>query len=1003
MASLPTGTITFFFTDIEGSTRLFEALGPEYPDLLDRHHQIVRDAISSHSGHEVSTEGDSFFAVFGSAADAVAAAVALQRGLAVAEWPGGTKLRVRVGLHTGEARLTGTTYVGLDVHRAARIMAAAHGGQILISETSRALAERSLSSEITLIDLGEHRLRDLSGRERLFQVLADGLGSEFPPPRTLEATPQNLLPPATELVGRESELREIRDHLGSPNVRLLTLTGPGGIGKTRLALSAAADAVDHMHGGVYFVDLVAARDAAGALQAMVQALRVTVPADGQPRAALAQQIGARRMLLLLDNFEQVIEAADEVADLLQHCPGLKVLVTSREALRIRGERLFPVAPLSQSDAMRLLVKRAREAGTNFALSDDNTDVVADICIRLDGLPLAIELAAARLKLFSASELRDRLARRLELLRGGARDLPPRQRTLRGTIQWSYELLDDDERAIFQLLALFSAARVESVEEVASTVGSLAGIDVVDRLTSLIDKSLVRSAVDAQGQRLSMLETIRDFALEALGNQPAMRREAQGAHAHYFAQFARDMRAGLDSGTQEGALEGLALELGNLQATWRFFVAAGDIAQLHTLLDALWVLYESRGWYHGAIALTNDLLGVLSKSPPAPDRADEEITLRLSLARGLLAIRGYTEEVEQLYRAALALSDAAGLLPKRLPVLRSLASFYLYRGEIDKSAAIGRELLELGEREKDPTLQMEGHLLLGPALAFMGSQGRVALDHLDRAIALFDPERDGRVRFRLGPSPGVAARSVSALLLWLYGHPVTAEARGASALELAAQLRHPYSLAYATFHVTLLDLWSRRLDVAHQRAGDVLDIADEYGYQIWRALGLVLQGVTTASLGDPQGGLMRSEQGMALYENLQTPPVFWPQLLGLRAEASQLAGRSADALELLDRAITLADGDWGSLGLVIQKADLLMSLNDIQGAERLLQRAFDEARAVDARAIQLRAATRLAQPPMSGGNALLRLREVYDTFTEGFDTPDLLDASALLAEAAASRR
>ena len=1002
MTNLPIGTVTFVFTDIEGSTRLLEALGAEYPRLLGRHHEIVRDAISGCSGTEVSTEGDSFFVVFGSATDAVAAAVAVQRALASEEWPGGSKVRVRAGIHTGEGRIAGATYVGLDVHRAARIMAAAHGGQILVSETTRALVERSLGDGMALGDLGTFRLRDLSGHERLFQVLGDGLSRDFPPLRTLDATPNNLPVQMSPLVGRDTERGAVRDLLDSPSVRLLTLTGPGGIGKTRLALQVGADQTERFRDGVYFVDLAAARDAAGALGATAQAVNVTVAGDEQPLAALAQQLQERQLLLLLDNFEQVMAAADDVADLLRQCPGLKVLVTSREALRVRGEHLFAVAPMSPPEAVQLFVQRAREARGDFVLTDESYPVLVEICTRLDGLPLAIELAAARLKLFSPNELRDRLTSRLDLLRGGARDLPTRQRTLRSTIEWSYELLADEERRIFQLMSLFPSARVESVEQVTARVRSLADIDVVDRLASLLDKSLVHSVENADGQRLSMLETIREYASEQLASQPVVALEARRAHADHFAEFARPVPSDADRGTREAALRGVASELGNLQAAWRYFVEAADIARLHQLLDALWMLYEARGWYHAAVALSNDLLDVLSKSPAAADRAEDDITLRMSLARGLLAIRGYTEEVERLYHDVLALSQAAGPLPKRLPVLRGLASFYLYRGEVDKTAAIGRELLDAGERENDTTLQVEGHLLLGPATAFMG-EGMAGLDHLEKAIALFDPERHRHVPFRLGPSPGVAAMAVSALLRWFFGYPDTARILGAKALELAARLQHPYSLAYATFHVTMLDLWSRRLDVAHERAGHVLEIAEEHGYRIWSALGLVLQGVTMARLGDPQGGLTRTEHGIALYENLQTPPIFWPQLLGLRAEACRLAGRSADAMDLLDQAIPMAAGDWTSGGdLMLQKADLLLTLGDVQGAERLLRTAFDGARPVGVRAIQLLAATRLVRLPAQDRNAAVeQLREVYDTFTEGFDTPDLVDARAVLEAAARS--
>jgi predicted ATPase/class 3 adenylate cyclase len=1015
MAPLPTGTVTFFFSDIEGSTRLLEALGHDYDDVLERHRRIVREAFSRSAAVEIGTEGDSFFAVFPSAPDAVAAAVAIQRAIAAEVWPQDSNLRLRIGLHTGEARLAGAGYVGLDIHRAARIMAAAHGGQIVISAATRTLAERSLDDSIQLRDLGEHRLRDLSAPERLYQVLASGLPTDFSPLRTLNAIPNNLPTQTSRLIGRDAELAVIRNHLDSSSVRLLTLTGPGGIGKTRLALQAAADQVDRFPDGVYFVDLSSARDAEAALQTIVQAVHVTVSADDQLRAALAQQLAARQLLLLLDNLEQVMPAADDVAELLSLCPKLKVLVTSREKLRVRGEQLFPVAPLfvpvdglerataeevSRYEAVRLFTERAQEARPDFQLTDDNAAVVAEICARLDGLPLAIELAAARLTLFSPEDLRDRLGGRLELLRGGARDLPARHQTLRSTIEWSYELLDPEERGIFQLLSLFSSARVEAVEAVSAKVQPLADVDVLDRLSSLIDKSLARSVEDGPGRRLSMLESIREFATERLDEQPVLGAACRRAHAEYFAAYSQTRRGNHHGPGRDAALDDLASELGNLQAAWRYFVEAGDVAELNKLLDALWLLHDTRGWYHGAAALATDLLAVLSRAAPSPDRVEDEITLRMSLARALLALRGYTEDVEDLYRDALALTEAAGGVPRRLPVLRSLASFYLYRADMEKTAGIGREMLDLAEQQHDTSLEVEGHLVLGPATAFLG-EVRAGLDHLDRAIALFDPERDGRARLRLGPNPGVAAGAVSGLLYWLFGLPDTAAQRAAGALDLATRLQHPYSLAYATFHVALLDLWSGRLDLADQRAADVLRIADEHDYQIWKAIGLILQGVTTAALGDAESGVGRTEQGIALYQNLRTPPVFWPQVLSLKALAWALAGRATDAIEVVDQAAGLAgEGSWDSASLNTQRADLLLSLDDAQGAEPWLRRAFEEAQQSGGRMLQLRAATRLARiaGPDSRHDAVAQLREIVDTFTEGADNVDLLEARAVLNEA-----
>jgi tetratricopeptide (TPR) repeat protein len=497
----------------------------------------------------------------------------------------------------------------------------------------------------------------------------------------------------------------------------------------------------------------------------------------------------------------------------------------------------------------------------------------------------------------------------------------------------------------------------------------------------------------------MLETIRAYAAEQLDTAPELSLGARRAHAEYYAEFAEARRDGLQGRGREAAFDDLATEFGNLQAAWRYFVDAGDIGQLNKLLDALWALHDARGWYHGAVTLTNDLLEVLSMSAPGPDRAEEEITLRMSLARGLLAIRGYTEEVEQVYRQALTISEAAGAMPKRFPVLRSLASFYLYRGELDKTTAVGRQVLDLAEEQHDTSLELEGSLIVGPALYFMG-ETEAGQAYLERAITLFDPVRHKSPRFRLGPIPGVVANAISGLQYWVDGRPETAGLRAARALELAAELKHPYSRAYATFHVGLLELWRRRPEIARERANQVLEIAEEHDYQIWRALGLVLLGVTTARLGRPEDGLERTDSGIALYENLRTPPVFWPQLLAMRAEACALAGRTADALDLLDQGLALLpEHNWASVSLVLQKGELLLSLGDAS-AESLIRRAFDVAQSLKARIFQLRAATRLAQISGSGdrNDAIARLQEVYEIFAEGFTEPDLLDAHAALTEA-----
>ncbi len=438
MRDLPGGTVTFLFSDIEASTRLLRELGAAvYAQARAEHHRFLREAFGRHGGHEVDTQGEAFFVAFVSAAAAVAAAVDAQRALAAHSWPQERELRVRMGLHSGEALVTADGYAGIDVHRGARIVACAHGGQVLLSATTRELVRDELSAQVLLRDLGEHRLPDLGRPERLFQVVAEGLPQEFPPLRTLESRPTNLPLQATPLIGRRHELQELRELLRRPECRLITLTGPGGIGKTRLALQAAADALDEFRDGVFFVSLEGLNDPQFVHAAIAQALQVEQLESTTLERLLHAHLAEREMLLVFDNFERLVEAAPLVSTLLAASPKLQTLVTSVTPLRLGAELEYPVQPLALpptgtngvglmvSDAVVLFVERARAARPQFQLTDENAAAIAEICARVDGLPLAIELAAARTRVLPPQALLERLGQRLSVLTGGARDAPER--------------------------------------------------------------------------------------------------------------------------------------------------------------------------------------------------------------------------------------------------------------------------------------------------------------------------------------------------------------------------------------------------------------------------------------------------------------------------------------------------------------------------------------------------------------------------------------------------
>ncbi|HYF11472.1 MAG TPA: adenylate/guanylate cyclase domain-containing protein [Actinomycetota bacterium] len=1002
---LPTGTITFLFTDIEGSTRLVQRLGEGYYRLLERHQAILRDAWARHGGVEVLTEGDSFFVVFPSAPEALAAAVEGQRALETEAWPEDSRVRVRMGLHTGEGILGAGSYVGVDVHRAARIAAAGHGGQILVSESTRALVS---PDGISFRDLGSHRLKDLLEAERIHQVEAPGLATEFPPLATLTSRPNNLPTQTSVFLGRDEELARIREAFDE-GARLVTLIGPGGIGKTRLALHAAAELSSRLTDGVFFVDLSPVRDAGSAFEAVVRAVgeaRTDEPALEQ----LERTLQPKRVLLLLDNLEQVMDMTEGIVHLVQRCPSVHVLVTSREALRVRDERLVPIPPLALpsataspeellgSDAVRLFLERAREQQPSFDPGEEDLAAIGSICARLDGLPLGIELAAARLNLFSPSELRDRLRDRVDALGRGARDLPERQRTIRSTIAWSYELLEAQEQAIFRLLSVFSSAHPDTVEAVASEAGVDA--DVLETLDSLIAKSLVRTVATERGRRLTMLGIIREYARERLSEDP-LGDTIERAHAEHAATFASSYRDRVHGPGRGAALELVEVELDNLLVAWRYWIAAGDLERLDMLLDALWALHDARGWYHGAAELTNGLLDVLGRTPSSPERAVEEITVRTSLARALMAIRGYTAEVEATYRRALELAEEVGGIPERIPVLRSLVSLHLYRGESEEGIVIARQLLALAEQQGDRGLMAEGNLHLGTMTMSLGD-AHGGMVHLRRAIELFDPEQHGTGRFRLGPSPGVSSRTTLGFILWLTGHADQAHQQAWAAIEVSDRIAQPYSLAYARFHVGLLNAWERRWDRTEEMATEVLDIAGRHEFAIWKATSLVLNALAQAATGRRDEAVGASDAGVTLYRDMTAPPIFWPLILWLRARTLAYLGRPEDGLDAIDSALTFVQGPGRPDVLAAQfpavRADLLAAVGDASGAAATYRHAIDIAHQAGARMSELQATIGLAKVTDGGERhaALEQLARVYAGFTEGLDAPDVVAAREMLA-------
>jgi predicted ATPase len=986
---------------------------------LERHDVILRDAIDKAEGALVKSTGDGLMAVFGSAAAAIRAALETQRELLAELWPEMCSIRVRMGVHSGEAEARGGDYFGPAVNRAARVMAAGHGGQVLLSAATAALVTDRLPPETALRDLGEHRLKDLERPERLFQLVHAGLSEDFPPLRTLDLRPNNLPTQASAFVGREAELRAVRQRIDDPQVRLLTLTGPGGTGKTRLALRAAAEQIDRFADGVFFVDLAGARNNDAVVALIGAAVGLTETRERSPIDDLKRQMRPQEVLLVLDNFEQVTIAAPTLVELLEECPGLKVLVTSREALHVRGENLLPVPPLtlpagegrrsvedlSQFEAIQLFVERARAVRPEFNLTDDNAAAVADICRRLDGLPLAIELATARLNLFSPEALRDRLRSRLKVLAGGARDLPARQQTLRATIEWSYQLLEPVEQRLFELLSIFSGATLEAVEAVVDGLipSAVGGLDAVDGVSSLLDKSLI-SQVETRdgGARFVMLETIHEYAAERLDDAPDFAEAARESHADYFARFAAEEWTAISVGDGERPLDTLASELENLRTAWRHWVSHGDLDRLNQVVDGLWQLYEARGWYHATIELANDLLSVLATTPPTPERWQQEVTLRTSLARAQTLLRGYTGEIEDTYAEALALFEGHREVPQLFPVLRSLASFHGFRGEVDKGVEIGQEILRLADAQGDSSMRVDGEVLVGANTAFAGDLAG-GLAHLDQAIAAFEKDGYRPRRLRLGNDPRVSCLTTSGFILWMQGYPDRAVERADRAIALASAIDHPYSHAYALYHSGFLHLWRREPARVRDRALALRQIVESNDFPIWRALGLCLLGAATSSLGDPPTGVAEIEEGLDQYQGLRTPPVFWPMVRSMQAGVYGEVGRPEAGLMSIEESLQIA----GQEALLapffhIVRGDLLRLLPepDEVGATESYTKAFDVAASIGARSLELRAALRLwrvsaAAVPTRRKSRLAVVRELYETFDDGLSTPDLVDAAQVL--------
>ncbi|MGN6379493.1 MAG: ATP-binding protein [Gaiellales bacterium] len=698
MRTLPEGELTLLFTDIDGSTRLVQEYGERYPEVLAGHRQVLRDAFDRHGGVEVDTQGDAFFVVFPQAGDAVSAAVEAQRGLA------GGPVRVRMGLHTGIPMRTPEGYAGMHVHRAARIAASGHGGQVLLSRSSADAAD----GPFELRDLGEHRLKDLPEPEWIFQVRGDGLALEFPPLRSLSNT--NLPIPGRRLVGRERELTAVASTIRSSRSRVVTLTGAGGTGKTRLAVQAGLELVEHFPNGVLFVGLAPLTNARLVITAIAHTLGVS-ESPGEPLLeTVAAHLEMRRLLLILDNFEHVVDAAADVAGLVARAGGLTVLATSREALRIEAEQEFPLAPLEAIDAIELFTDRARLVDPGFQ-ADAAT---AEICGRLDGLPLAIELAAARVRLLPPPTMLERLQRRLPVLRSTARDIPDRQRTLYAAIDWSYGLLSPDEQELFRNLAVFAGGcSLDAAEAVCAAEP--------DVLEALVQKNLVLQRPDLEGHaRFLMLATVREFADERLvasGDADARRR-----HAAWVCALAADAEPHLLGREQVRWMGRLDEEFANIRAAVDACLAAGDAETALRISSALVDFWDARGSY-------DEARGWLERGLAEYAGTDDRLRAKALLAAGLAAFHSAdVEHAQPLTEQGLELSRVAGSDRVHSRCLSQLAGLAMLRGDFADTVALAEQAAEVARAGGDDIMRAFAFNLL--------AVGRYELGDPDAGARLF---------------------------------------------------------------------------------------------------------------------------------------------------------------------------------------------------------------------------------------------------------------------------
>jgi predicted ATPase/class 3 adenylate cyclase len=847
---LPTGTVTLLFTDVEASTQLLHELGRSYADELVEHRRSFRAVFGERDGVEVDTQGDSFFVAFPRATDAVAAALDAQRSL------GGSAIRVRMGVHTGEPDRIAEGYVGLDVVKGARIAAAAHGGQVLLSNSTRDL----LDPDVPVADLGLHRLKGFADPVHLFQ-----LGSaEFPPLATAAAT--NLPRPAKPLVGRDVDLASVRRSLQEPAARIVTIVGTGGVGKTRLAIEVAREVAGEFTDGTWFVDLSPIRSPSLVLPTIANAIGATGP--------LEDHLGNGRTLLVLDNLEQVAGAAPDLAALTDSCRGTVILATSREPLRAGAEVEYLLQPLPETSAVQLFEERAtpRRAASNGA-------EIAEICRRLDGLPLAIELAAARTKLLEPAALLARLDRRLPLLTAGSRDAPERQRTLEATIEWSYDLLDDAERQLFTRLSVFVGGfSLDAAEAVCD-----AELDV---LASLVDKNLVR---ESEG-RLGLLETIREFAATKLadsGEAPQLRRR----HAEYYVRFVEQLEAGLTGGEQTERLEELAQEHENLHATLDELLDAKATGEVLRLASALAIFWYVRGFYAEGVDW-------LERALASPHAAESPVFAKGLWGAGMLAVLtgdpdGGSKRLQQGLELARAIDDQQ-TVARSLTMLGLLAFF---GHDLRQACALLEQGIDAAREAGDLWSLADGLGTIGSIYPLRGE-----LDAGENAAS--EGLRIAR-----------ANHDAHGIRMSLFGLALTTHRRGdakrtrelaSEGLSVSRAMGDPWFTSYFLWLVSLASLGLGELEQARAEAEEAYTVAQKIGVDLLTACALEALGRVAHAQGDDEVAERYLAEGLEASARGGVPKPYVAAIHRARAELALERGDRNAARSDAELALSITD-------------------------------------------------------------------------------------------------